>query len=440
MTVSSAVKSYTMAGIVKTKNKPVFSQTKANNTKSASSTTTTSSLKNSAASSLQTMQAASLFSGNSRTNSPYPYVGSLRTVKPSDYKMDNVVHVESGNYLPTRRSMNRMISSWEDRMNAMYQYKYGNIANQNKGTDVISAMSMLTELAKTGASVAKEIMGSNETKSVQNTSSPASQEKSDYEIANQAANNKASVKTPQSETPSYQRNDVTVAVNNLSSADTSKVLQEGLKSLESQISTKKELSQSLVGQIKTDTDNLNTAEGELATIKSDISATNTQINGLEATISRLESQQALYQSEGLDFSGVTAQLEQAKAQLEQAKAKLTQLKEDETAKNNEIEGYEKSISENTQEKEKTDAQLAQLTDAHATYDKKLTKMEKSEFNELKNIDSKIKKLRTKISTEKNEDKKAKFSQEFQNLSAKFNGLIDSTIAPHNFQKITEEDA
>lgn len=436
MSVDAAVKKpIILPGLANKTTRPSFSTKTAD---SAVATATPSPLKNSAANNLQTLKNAAVFSnGNSRSNSPYPYVGSKSSMSVNDLRMNNVHYVNSGNYTPTPRSMDRMQMRMFDQMNSAHQCnnRYGNM---NTPGDGMNAMALLNQLGGTIGQIAKEVRASRP------QAAPANAQE---RVVIDAAKTYAAPSTASA----FASSDATDLLAELGSAKFSSEVKAGLTTIDAKLPAKTQMSNDLKSAIETDKTTLSSAESALTEINTNIGTKTTelrsvgsQITKLESDISGLESMissttlpamKATYEAQ---LVSVKANLATAQAKQEQLTAQLETLKEQKGAKETEIGNLNNSIAQNTRDKVAVDTEISKLTAAKEKYTAQETKMEKSEQKDMQNLDEKIKKLAGKFASERDESKKQKIGEEYKGLAAKFNGLIDKSTAQHGFQKVSAE--
>lgn len=431
----AAKKPIILPGLANKTARPSFSTKSAD---SAAAPTAPSQLRNSAASNLQTLKNAAVFSsGNSRSNSPYPYVGAKSSMSVNDLRMNNVHHVDSGNYAPTPRSMDRMQMRMFDQMNSAHQCnnRYGNM---NTPGDGMSAMALLNQLGGTISQIAKEVKASRP---------QAAPEGTQERVAIDAAKTYAAPNTAST----FASSDATGVLAELGSAKFSSEVKAGLATIDAKLPVKTQMSADLKSSIETDKTTLSSAESKLTEISTNIGTKTTelrsvgsQITKLESDISGLESMissttlpamKATYEAQ---LVAVKANLATAQAKQEQLTAELDTLKEQKGAKETEIGNLNNSIAQNTRDKATVDTEISKLTAAKEKYTAQEAKMEKSEQKDMQNLDEKIKKLADKFASERDESKKQKIGEEYKGLAAKFNGLIDKSTAQHNFQNVSEE--
>lgn len=393
-----------------------YKSTTAGNKTATASNTSSTGLKSTAAANMTTMKRAAAFtSGMNKNNSIYPsspFVGAKINPSASDMKFENVVHVDSGNYMPTKRSLDRMFNKWSDSQNV--QAGKFQSCNQSNGLS-------LADIATAAATVSKTIQ-SIKPAAVESKASIVS----DY--AGETVNKTVST-------------DVNNVLSGLASAKTSKDVKTGLATVGGQISAKTTLSQGLAAQIDTDTASKTKAEGELGTINQEISSTKQQISSLGIQITSLESKISIAKGLNQDTSALQSQLDGLKKEKETAEAKLKQLdgpQGSRETKETEISNLSQAIKDNTASKEKTDSEIKELQNAETKYSAQQTKLEQSEQKEMQKLFGKLDGIAKKLVKEKDESKKQKLIEEYKGIAPKYNTLIENTSAKHNLQKVSDE--
>lgn len=335
----------------------------------------------------------------------------MRNVSPSDYKMYNVgvnldASIASG-FAPTSRSARRT----EYKIMTAYQ-KYFNMMNANTSSSngAMSAMAVLNQLGDLAGNVTKTIMASNAAKS-------SNSEGAGVKNVSEAVGN---------------------VISDLSSASTSKEIEAGLASVDSQISSKTELSETLEGSIKLAIESKTIAESDLDQIKVDIEKTNESIRGIGVQLTNLESQLATAKSLNQNTSILESKIQGLKDQKADLENKLANLEKQKESKQNEIDSLEASIKREKELKEKTDSELSTLNQTKNQYSAKQTKLENSEQKSIRDLYGKITKIAKKIAKETDENKKNELIADYKELASKYNGLIDNTTANHSFEKVSEE--
>lgn len=358
-----------------------------------------------------------LFTGSSDSNR----VGGMRTVKPSDYTMHNVEFV-AGKYsdtpfAPTSRSQRRDEARMYE-LNAQLQ-RYNNslnARNYNTGADTMTAITQLSSLA---GQVAKGIMSAKSS----NAAAPAST------VTKQDLTSAPTVKLG---------GEVASALSSLSSAGTSKAIESGLKTVDSQIATKKETIDTLGQEIKNDGEAKTKAEGELNTIKENIGQTKGNIRSKDAQIGAKESAIATARAAGQNTSALEAELQNLKEEKAAFEKQLEELEGQRDDKETEIDNLDKAITKNTADKTKAETELKNLQSSKEAYAKKQEKLEKSEVKDLKSAYGEIEKLAQKLSKATDDNEKQELIQKYQGVAKRYNALIDNTSAQHNYTKVNEQ--
>ena len=256
------------------------------NTKSTSSSTRDAALQ-----ALSTTQKPSnIFSSNEYAKYGN-FVGGMRNVNPSDYKMYNVglnidASLASG-FAPTSRSQRR-----EDYRNFLAFQRYAQFVNQNndrndfyaKMSIINQAISMVPKLVTAGIEISKmskgkEKVSEKETTPTQNPSQkPTPNETTPVQQNNQTA--------------SAQKNATSAidsAISELSSADYSKEMQGGLGDLQTQQGEITSNITNIKGSIAEETETKTKAEESLAQTEEKISSENQNIQKYSSNITKLES-------------------------------------------------------------------------------------------------------------------------------------------------------
>ena len=335
----------------------------------------------------------------------------MRNVSPSDYTMYNVgvnldASIASG-FAPTSRSARRT----EYKIMTAYQ-KYFNMMNANTSSSngAMSAMAVLNQLGDLAGNVTKTIMASNAAKS-------SNSEGAGVKNVSEAVGN---------------------VISDLSSASTSKEIEAGLASVDSQISSKTELSETLEVSIKLAIESKTIAESDLDQIKVDIEKTNESIRGIGVQLTNLESQLATAKSLNQNTSILESKIQGLKDQKADLENKLVNLEKQKESKQNEIDSLEASIKREKELKEKTDSELSTLNQTKNQYSAKQTKLENSEQKSIRDLYGKRTKIAKNIAKETDENKKNELIADYKELASKYNGLIDNTTANHSFEKVSEE--
>lgn len=384
-------------------------------------------LKNSAANNLKSVQNAAPFSNGARSNSIYPYVGARPSGSVNDYKRENIHYVNSGNYMPTPRSMDRMQMRMFDQRNCGQNNRYGNM---NTPSDGMNTMALLNQLGGALGQITKEIAASR----TQSSSSKSTQESVVID---------ASKKFAGSETVD--------ALTELGSAKFSSEIKAGLATVASLTATKTEMSANLKEAIDLETGLLGTAEADLQQLDTTIGVKSTELRSVDAQITKFESDisglekmaasttvpamKATYEAQ---LAGLKASLATAQAKQEQLTSELDTLKGQKEDKTTEVTNLKDSIKLSSDQKKVIDGELASLKESKEKYTTKESKMEQSEQKDMQSLDGKLKKIAGKLKGEKNESKKQKLIEEYKENATKFNGIINNTSAQHNFQKVADE--
>lgn len=346
-------------------------------------------------------------------------VGGMRTVKPFDYTMHNVEFAagkySSTPFAPTARSQRREEARFYEQLQRYNSFN-NNVNKNNTGTDTLTLLSQLGSLT---GQVVKELASA--------------------KSSNAGASASAVTKQDLTTAPSVKLGgEVANALSSLSSADSSKAIESGLKTVDSQITTKKETVDALGEEIKNDSEAKTKAEGELNTIKENIGQTKGDIRSKDAQIGAKESAIATAKAAGQDTTALETELQQLKAEKEALEKQLGELEGQRDGKETEIDNLDKAITKNTTDKSKAQTELKNLESAKTTYTKKQEKFQKDELKDLKNSYAEIEKLAQKLAKATDDTEKQELIQKYKDVAAKYNSLIDNTTVQHNYVKANEE--
>lgn len=357
-----------------------------------------------------------LFTGSSDPNR----VGGMRTVKPSDYTMHNVEFV-AGKYsdtpfAPTSRSQRRDEARMNELNAQLQRYNSSLNARNNTGADAMTAIGMLNQLGNVVGQTVKAVKSSN-------AAAPAST------VTKQDLTSAPTVNLG---------GEVASALSSLSSANTSKAIESGLKTVDSQIATKKETVDTLGQEIKNDSEAKTKAEGELNTIKENIGQTKGNIRSKDAQIGAKESAIATARAAGQNTSALETELQNLKEEKAALEKQLNELEGQKDKKETEIDNLDKAITKNTADKTKAETELKKLESSKETYAKKQEQLEKSEVKDLKSAYGEIEKLAQKLSKATDDTEKQELIQKYKGVAKRYNALIANTSAQHNYTKVNEE--
>ena len=429
------------------------------NTKSTSSSTRDAALQ-----ALSTTQKPSnIFSSNEYAKYGN-FVGGMRNVNPSDYKMYNVglnidASLASG-FAPTSRSQRR-----EDYRNFLAFQRYAQFANQKndrndfyaKMSIINQAISMVPKLVTAGIEISKMSKGKGKTPEVEaNPTQNSSQATAKDKItASPIQGNNQTVETRPQNTSKFDS-----AISELSSADYSKEMQGGLGDLQTQQGEITSNITNIKGSIAEETETKTKAEESLAQTEEKISSENQNIQKYSSNITKLESsiqmdenQLQMYKEQlaaansssstdknSLNYQTLQNQIQQLEAKIEQSKSELEQAKQakqesEENLKGLEankkeyqttIETAEKNISKSNEELTKLEAEQKEAQSAIDKYTQKLTKLEEKESNKLASMKSKLADYAKEYQNETDDSKKAKLQEKYSQQAEEYNNLIKNT--------------
>lgn len=421
MGISTAVQVNKQIPGLKTRinSQPVIPKFGEKSSSAAASTTTTSTPTSVKAEALRELNNQTtrqvLFTGSSDPNRQ----GGMRNGRPSDYnKMHNVEFVagkySSTPFAPTARSERREEARFYEQLQR--NNRFNNVRNYNTGADAVTQMGMLNQLGNVVGQAVKAVKSSN-------AAVPAS----------------TVTKQDLASAPSVNLGgEVTSALSSLSGADSSKAIESSLKTVDSQITTKKETVDTLGDEIKNDGEAKTKAEGELNTIKENIGQTKGNIRSKEAQIGAKESAIATAKAAGQNTLALESELQNLKAEKAALEKQLEELEGQKDKKETEIDNLDKAITKNTADKTKAETELKNLESAKTTYTKKQEKLQKDEMKDLKNSYGEIEKLAQKLAKATDDNEKQELIQKYQGVAKRYNALIDNTSAQHNYVKVNEQ--
>lgn len=363
--------------------------------------------------------AKNAFAALQNTTRQNAFVSGTRFVNPGDYTMHNVTpeltaSIATG-FAPTPRSVSRDINRMNKELQRYVNAMNMNNRNRSNGMDAMSTMGMLNQLGSLAGDVTKAVASTKAS-----NSSPVA--------GNRNVNTASGTKLG---------GEVGNVLGDLSSAKSSKEIETGLATVNSQIDSKTKLSEGYEAQITSDSQAKTEAEGKLGEIKTNITNTNTQIRGIDAQLPKLKAQLAEAQTSGGDTASIQQKIDNLNNQKEQLKQKLADLQKQQQDTETEITSLDQSIKTNTASKEKVDGEISSLNSAKNEYTAKQTKYENSERKDLRDMNGKLTKLVQNLSKETDETKKQQMIEEYKNIASTYNAMVDNTTIT-GFQRVADE--
>ena len=362
--------------------------------------------------------AKNAFAALQNTTRQNAFVSGTRFVNPGDYTMHNVTpeltaSIATG-FAPTPRSVSRDINRMNKELQRYVNAMNMNNRNRSNGMDAMSTMGMLNQLGSLAGDVTKAVASTKAS-----NSSPVA--------GNRNVNTASGTKLG---------GEVVNVLGDLSSAKSSKEIETGLATVNSQIDSKTKLKDGYETQITSDSQAKTEAEGQLGEIKTKIENTKTTMRGIDSQIDRLNGQLAMAGNDG-NAAEIRAQLEQLKQQKADCEKQLADLQKQQQDTETQITNLDKSIKTNTASKEKVEGEISSLNSAKNEYTAKQTKYENSERKDLRDMNGKLTKLVQKLSKETDETKKQQMIEEYKNIASTYNAMVDNTTIT-GFQRVADE--
>ena len=362
--------------------------------------------------------AKNAFAALQNTTRQNAFVSGTRFVNPGDYTMHNVTpeltaSIATG-FAPTPRSVSRDINRMNKELQRYVNAMNMNNRNRSNGMDAMSTMGMLNQLGSLAGDVTKAVASTKAS-----NSSPVA--------GNRNVNTASGTKLG---------GEVVNVLGDLSSAKSSKEIETGLATVNSQIDSKTKLKDGYETQITSDSQAKTEAEGQLGEIKTKIENTKTTMRGIDSQIDRLNGQLAMAGNDG-NAAEIRAQLEQLKQQKADCEKQLADLQKQQQDTETEITSLDQSIKTNTASKEKVDGEISSLNSAKNEYTAKQTKYENSERKDLRDMNGKLTKLVQNLSKETDETKKQQMIEEYKNIASTYNAMVDNTTIT-GFQRVADE--
>ena len=362
--------------------------------------------------------AKNAFAALQNTTRQNAFVSGTRFVNPGDYTMHNVTpeltaSIATG-FAPTPRSVSRDINRMNKELQRYVNAMNMNNRNRSNGMDAMSTMGMLNQLGSLAGDVTKAVASTKAS-----NSSPVA--------GNRNVNTASGTKLG---------GEVVNVLGDLSSAKSSKEIETGLATVNSQIDSKTKLKDGYETQITSDSQAKTEAEGQLGEIKTKIENTKTTMRGIDSQIDRLNGQLAMAGNDG-NAVEIRAQLEQLKQQKADCEKQLADLQKQQQDTETQITNLDKSIKTNTASKEKVEGEISSLNSAKNEYTAKQTKYENSERKDLRDMNGKLTKLVQNLSKETDETKKQQMIEEYKNIASTYNAMVDNTTIT-GFQRVADE--
>lgn len=362
--------------------------------------------------------AKNAFAALQNTTRQNAFVSGTRFVNPGDYTMHNVTpeltaSIATG-FAPTPRSVSRDINRMNKELQRYVNAMNMNNRNRSNGMDAMSTMGMLNQLGSLAGDVTKAVASTKAS-----NSSPVA--------GNRNVNTASATKLG---------GEVVNVLGDLSSAKSSKEIETGLATVNSQIDSKTKLKDGYETQITSDSQAKTEAEGQLGEIKTKIENTKTTMRGIDSQIDRLNGQLAMAGNDG-NAAEIRAQLEQLKQQKADCEKQLADLQKQQQDTETQITNLDKSIKTNTASKEKVEGEISSLNSAKNEYTAKQTKYENSERKDLRDMNGKLIKLVQNLSKETDETKKQQMIEEYKNIASTYNAMVDNTTIT-GFQRVADE--
>lgn len=362
--------------------------------------------------------AKNAFAALQNTTRQNAFVSGTRFVNPGDYTMHNVTpeltaSIATG-FAPTPRSVSRDINRMNKELQRYVNAMNMNNRNRSNGMDAMSTMGMLNQLGSLAGDVTKAVASTKAS-----NSSPVA--------GNRNVNTASGTKLG---------GEVVNVLGDLSSAKSSKEIETGLATVNSQIDSKTKLKDGYETQITSDSQAKTEAEGQLGEIKTKIENTKTTMRGIDSQIDRLNGQLAMAGNDG-NAAEIRAQLEQLKQQKADCEKQLADLQKQQQDTETQITNLDKSIKTNTASKEKVEGEISSLNSAKNEYTAKQTKYENSERKDLRDMNGKLTKLVQNLSKETDETKKQQMIEEYKNIASTYNAMVDNTTVT-GFQRVADE--
>ena len=362
--------------------------------------------------------AKNAFAALQNTTRQNAFVSGTRFVNPGDYTMHNVTpeltaSIATG-FAPTPRSVSRDINRMNKELQRYVNAMNMNNRNRSNGMDAMSTMGMLNQLGSLAGDVTKAVASTKAS-----NSSPVA--------GNRNVNTASATKLG---------GEVVNVLGDLSSANSSKEIETGLATVNSQIDSKTKLKDGYETQITSDSQAKTEAEGQLGEIKTKIENTKTTMRGIDSQIDRLNGQLAMAGNDG-NAAEIRAQLEQLKQQKADCEKQLADLQKQQQDTETQITNLDKSIKTNTASKEKVEGEISSLNSAKNEYTAKQTKYENSERKDLRDMNGKLIKLVQNLSKETDETKKQQMIEEYKNIASTYNAMVDNTTIT-GFQRVADE--
>ncbi len=363
--------------------------------------------------------AKNAFAALQNTTRQNAFVSGTRFVNPGDYTMHNVTpeltaSIATG-FAPTPRSVSRDINRMNKELQRYVNAMNMNNRNRSNGMDAMSTMGMLNQLGSLAGDVTKAVASTKAS-----NSSPVA--------GNRNVNTASATKLG---------GEVVNVLGDLSSAKSSKEIETGLATVNSQIDSKTKLKDGYETQITSDSQAKTEAEGQLGEIKTNITNTNTQIRSIDAQLPRLEAQLAAAQTSGGDTASIQQQIDNLNNKKEQLETELKNLQKQQQDTETQITNLDQSIKTNTASKEKVEGEISSLNSAKNEYTAKQTKYENSERKDLRDMNGKLTKLVQNLSKETDETKKQQMIEEYKNIASTYNAMVDNTTIT-GFQRVADE--
>lgn len=362
--------------------------------------------------------AKNAFAALQNTTRQNAFVSGTRFVNPGDYTMHNVTpeltaSIATG-FAPTPRSVSRDINRMNKELQRYVNAMNMNNRNRSNGMDAMSTMGMLNQLGSLAGDVTKAVASTKAS-----NSSPVA--------GNRNVNTASGTKLG---------GEVVNVLGDLSSAKSSKEIETGLATVNSQIDSKTKLKDGYETQITSDSQAKTEAEGQLGEIKTKIENTKTTMRGIDSQIDRLNGQLAMAGNDG-NAAEIRAQLEQLKQQKADCEKQLADLQKQQQDTETQITNLDQSIKTNTASKEKVEGEISSLNSAKNEYTAKQTKYENSERKDLRDMNGKLTKLVQNLSKETDETKKQQMIEEYKNIASTYNAMVDNTTIT-GFQRVADE--
>ena len=362
--------------------------------------------------------AKNAFAALQNTTRQNAFVSGTRFVNPGDYTMHNVTpeltaSIATG-FAPTPRSVSRDINRMNKELQRYVNAMNMNNRNRSNGMDAMSTMGMLNQLGSLAGDVTKAVVSTKAS-----NSSPVA--------GNRNVNTASGTKLG---------GEVGNVLGDLATAKSSKEIETGLATVNSQIDSKTKLKDGYETQITSDSQAKTEAEGQLGEIKTKIENTKTTMRGIDSQIDRLNGQLAMAGNDG-NAAEIRAQLEQLKQQKADCEKQLADLQKQQQDTETQITSLDKSIKTNTASKEKVEGEISSLNSAKNEYTAKQTKYENSERKDLRDMNGKLTKLVQNLSKETDETKKQQMIEEYKNIASTYNAMVDNTTIT-GFQRVADE--